>query len=166
MMHTMQDGSGSGVIKIGGREYMDIHTMRLLRISVIALGLLAAADALAQERVLITGQSKPQQDGSGAETEQDAFRNALQKRMRAMSQEEQSLMRDLSVNGRERMARENAASGAPVPEGARYGRGFEARQMQSNTPALGNPAISAPGSNGAQMGAQGGGYGGGRGRGR
>ena len=145
---------------------MDIHTVRLLRSSVIVLGLLLAGNVLAQE---VTGQGKHQmlqQDTSSAAAEQDAFRDALQKRMRAMSQEERSLMRDLSVNGRERMARENAAPGEQVHEGARYGRGFEARQMQSNTPVMGNPSISAPGSNGASMGAQGGGYGGGRGRGR
>ncbi|BCB26281.1 hypothetical protein SKTS_11670 [Sulfurimicrobium lacus] len=148
---------------------MDIHTMRLLRTSVIVLGLLFAGNVLAQDRTLMTGQGRAQmdpQDSSSAAAEQNAFRSALQKRMRAMSQEEQSLMRDLSVNGRERMTRENAVPGEPAHEGARYGRGFEARQMQSNTPAMGNPSINAPGSNGAATGAQGGGYGGGRGRGR
>jgi len=152
---------------------MDINSMRLLRISAISLGLLDVGNVLAQERALTNGQNKQpvsQQARSRSEPEQSDFRNVLQARIRAMSQEEQSLMRDLSVNGRERMARENAASGAPMGEqtreSARYGRGFEARQMQSNTPAMGNPSFNAPGSSGAAMGAQGGASGGGRGRGR
>lgn len=148
---------------------MDINSMRFLRISAISLGLLNVGNVVAQEKALMTGQNKQQtrqQVKSSSEPEQNDFRNVLQARIRAMSQEEQSLMRDLSVNGRERMARENAASGEQMRESARYGRGFEARQMQSNTPAMGNPSFSAPGSSGAAMGAQGGGSGGGGGRGR
>jgi len=145
---------------------MDINSMRFLRISAISLGLLNVGNVVAQEKALMTGQNKQQtrqQVKSSSEPEQNEFRNVLQARIRAMSQEEQSLMRDLSVNGRERMARENAAFGEQMRESARYGRGFEARQMQSNTPAMGNPSFNAPGSSGAAMGAQGGGSGG-RGR--
>jgi len=148
---------------------MDIDTMRFLRISAISLGLLNVGNVLAQEKSLATGQSKQQmrqQLKSSSEPEQDDFRSVLQARIRAMSQEEQSLMRDLSVNGRERMARENAASGDQMRDSARYGRGFEARQVQSNTPAMGNSSFNSPGSSGAAMGAQGGGSRGGGGRGR
>jgi len=148
---------------------MDIDTMRFLRISTISLGLLNVGNVVAQEKALMTGQNKQQtrqQVKSSSEPEQNDFRNVLQARIRAMSQEEQSLMRDLSVNGRERMTRENAAFGEQMRESARYGRGFEARQMQSNTPAMGNSSFNAPGSSGAAMGAPGGGSGGGGGRGR
>lgn len=148
---------------------MDIDTMRFLRISAISFGLLNVGNVLAQEKSLATGQSKQQmrqQLKSSSEPEQDDFRSVLQARIRAMSQEEQSLMRDLSVNGRERMARENAATGEQMRDSAGYGRGFEARQVQSNKPAMGNPAFSTPGSSGAAMGAQGGGSRGGGGRGR
>lgn len=148
---------------------MDINTMQFLRISAISLGLLNVGNVLAQDRTLTAGQNKQQmrqQVKSSSAPEQNEFRNVLQARIRAMSQEEQSLMRDLSVNGRERMARENAASGEQMRERARYGRGFEARQMQSNMPTMGNPSFSSPGSSGAAMGAPGGGSGGGGGRGR
>lgn len=148
---------------------MDINTMQFLRISAVSLGLLNVGNVLAQERALTAGQNKQQvrqQVKSSSEPEQNEFRNVLQARIRAMSQEEQSLMRDLSVNGRERMVRENAASGEQMRESARYGRGFETRQMQSNMPAMGNPSFGGSGSSGAAMGAAGGGSGGGGGRGR
>jgi hypothetical protein len=147
-------------------------TKQFLRISAISLGLLDAGSVLAQERLTQMRQEKQQvqqQAGQKGEVDPDAFRNRVQMRMRSMSQEERSLMNELSVNGRQRLEAENAVQNAQVRgmEGSRFGRGYESRQtqMQQNTAASGGASMNGAGS-GPGMGVPGGGSRGGGGRGR
>ncbi|MFA5243383.1 MAG: hypothetical protein WC029_07150 [Sulfuricella sp.] len=143
---------------------------QFIRISAISLGLLDAGSVLAQERLAQTRQEKQQarqQAGQKGEVDADAFRNRVQMRMRSMSQEERALMNDLSVNGQQRLEAENAAQNAQVRgmEGSRFGRGYEARQIQENPAASGSSSMNGAGA-GPGMGGRGSGGSGGGGRGR
>ena len=143
---------------------------QLLRISAISLGLLEAGSVLGQESLVQMRQEIQQVQQTASqkgEVDPDAFRNRVQTRMRTMSQEERALMNDLSVNGQQRLEAENAVQNAQARgmEGGRFGRGYEARQMQQNPAASGGASMNGAGS-GPVMGAPGGGRGGGGGRGR
>ncbi|MBZ0105317.1 MAG: hypothetical protein K8H84_06765 [Sulfuricella denitrificans] len=136
---------------------------QFLRISAISLGLLDAGSGLAQEGQGQAWQEKQPAQQQAGEADQAAFRNRVQTRMRSMNQEERLLMNDLSVNGRQRMETENAAQVRGTArdgstEGSRFGRGYEARQVQQNPETSGGSAMSGAGQG---MGARGGG---GRGR--
>lgn len=135
---------------------------QFLRISAISLGLLDAGSVLAQESPGLARQEKlpAQQAGQISETGQDAFRSRVQTRMRSMNQEERTLMNDLSVNGRQRMEAENVVQERRTGrdgggEGSRFGRGYEARQMQQHPDASGSSPMNAAGA-GPGMGARGG----------
>ena len=143
---------------------------QFIRISAISLGLLDAGSVLAQERLAQTRQEKQQarqQASQKGEVDADAFRNRVQMRMRSMSQEERALMNDLSVNGQQRLEAENAVQNAQVRgmEGSRFGRGYEARQMQENPAASGSSSMNGAGA-GPGMGGRGSSGSGGGGRGR
>lgn len=148
-------------------------TKRFIRISAISLGLLDAGSVLAQERPMQIRQEKQQvrqQAGQKDEVDQNALRNQVQTRLRAMSQEERALMNDLSVNGRQRLEAESAMQNAQGRgmEGSRFGRGYESRQMQQNPGASAGPSMGTSHMGGAGggpgMGGGSGGGGGGRGR--
>jgi hypothetical protein len=152
---------------------VQMTTKQFLRISAISLGLLDAGSVLAQERVTQMRHEKQQvrqQASQKGEVDQDALRNQVQTRLRAMSQEERALMNDLSINGRQRLEAENAMQSTQGRgmgrdggmEGSRFGRGYESRQMQQNPTAAGGASMNGAGS-GPGMGTRGGG-GGGRGR--
>jgi hypothetical protein len=144
---------------------------QFMRISAISLGLLDAGSVLAQERLAQTRQEKQQaqqQAGQKGEVDPEAFRNRVQMRMRSMSKEERALMNDLSVNGRQRLEAESAVQNAQGRgmEGSRFGRGYEARQIQENPAASGSSSMNGAGAGMGGRGSGGGGGGGGGGRGR
>lgn len=144
---------------------------QFLRISAISLGLLDAGSVLAQESLEQAWQERQlaqQQAGRKGEVDQDAFRSRVQARMRSMNQEERALMNDLSVNGRQRIEAENAQGRGMGRdggmEGSRFGRGYEARQIQQNPAATGGSSMNGAGAGPGMGGRGGGGGGGGRGR--
>ena len=158
-------------------------TKQFLRISAISLGLQDAGNVLAQENVTQMRQEKQQvqmQASPREEVDLDAFRNQVQTRMRAMSQEERTLMNDLSVSGRQRLETESRLQNFQGRgmgrdsgmESNRFGRGYETRQTQQNPATSGASSSSSVNGSGSGpgMGARGssgsgsGGGGGGRGR--
>lgn len=137
-------------------EHVKMNTLTLFKIGAVTTLLLNSGNLLADEvnstrlKEKLQFRQQPHVDG---ELDQHIFRQQVQSRMRTMSQEERKLMQDTGFNGRTRMEEEtsrNMMKREQVREGNAgshgYGRGFESRQMEQATPAMGSSSFGATGS--------------------
>jgi hypothetical protein len=116
----------------------------LLKLTIFGAGVACAGSLMAEEKIPATESgnfSWMQQYKVSDGQEGNAFREEVEMRMRNMSLQEQDLMRNTEVSGRDRVTSGNKAKSSDFEQthgnfgvDSTYGQGFESRQLQQTRP--------------------------------
>jgi hypothetical protein len=129
-----------------------MSNLELLKIAMFGAGVACAGSLMAEELMPMPVQDQAhwmQQTRIVSDHEEEAFREEVQNRMRNLNREEKMLMNTTGFNGRTHITSENVSAGS-APEKSRsnideshaYGRGFESRQIQQGSAAVGGTPLS------------------------